>query len=280
MNTVAGRAAGVLLVMFATGTAHGAESRCDAGPHDAAAKNAVSLETIRWAPFRRPELGWATYAPLIAMEIGVSCPPDSPAFAQGLAAWQKKHHAPATGVMDPATFRTMEQNWELARPFVMASRHICPPPPDETTLVKAAPGESYGGKQIMLQRGALAAYRRLVTAARGELPTLSSDPLLLRIFSGYRSPGSDAARCVRDNNCHGVVRAICSAHRTGMAMDLYLGAAPGSRPDSSDDSNRRYLTHTPVYLWLVRNASRFGFVNYPFEPWHWEWTGSANKPQP
>jgi zinc D-Ala-D-Ala carboxypeptidase len=18
---------------------------------------------------------------------------------------------------------------------------------------------------------------------------------------------------------------------------------------------------------------RFGFVNYPFEPWHWEWTG-------
>ena len=26
---------------------------------------------------------------------------------------------------------------------------------------------------------------------------------------------------------------------------------------------------------LVTRATRFGFVNYPFEPWHWEWTGEA-----
>ena len=24
---------------------------------------------------------------------------------------------------------------------------------------------------------------------------------------------------------------------------------------------------------LVKNAARFGFVNYVFEPWHWEWVG-------
>jgi LAS superfamily LD-carboxypeptidase LdcB len=56
-------------------------------------------------------------------------------------------------------------------------------------------------------------------------------------------------------------------------VDIDLGAAPGSRIDSSDDANRLYLSRTPVYRWLVRNADRFGFVNYPFEPWHWEWTG-------
>ena len=36
---------------------------------------------------------------------------------------------------------------------------------------------------------------------------------------------------------------------------------------------RLYMTKTPTYRWLVANAGRFGFVNYPFEPWHWEWTG-------
>jgi LAS superfamily LD-carboxypeptidase LdcB len=47
--------------------------------------------------------------------------------------------------------------------------------------------------------------------------------------------------------------------------------------DSSADENRRWQAATPAYRWLVANAARFGFVNYPFEPWHWEWTGEAPK---
>jgi LAS superfamily LD-carboxypeptidase LdcB len=35
------------------------------------------------------------------------------------------------------------------------------------------------------------------------------------------------------------------------------------------------MTRTATYRWLLANAGRFGFVNYPFEPWHWEWTGEA-----
>jgi D-alanyl-D-alanine carboxypeptidase len=266
---------GLLVMVFTAGAAQGAENSCDVGPAKAAANNATTLTTLSWAPFRRPELGWAVYAPLIAEEIDVSCPPDSAAFAAGLATWQKKHGAPATGVLDPATFLLMEQAWELRRPFVIASRHACPPPPDESTLAKATPGESYGGKQIWLQPEALAAWRRLVAAARVELPAIAAEPRLLTIFSGYRSPDSDAARCLRENNCQGVVRASCSAHRTGAAIDLYLGAAPGSTLDSSDDANRLYLSRSTAYLWLVHNAMRFGFVNYAFEPWHWEWTGEA-----
>ena len=86
---------------------------------------------------------------------------------------------------------------------------------------------------------------------------------------------ADAARCRAEGNCDGIVRARCSAHRTGLAADMYVGQAPGFGPDSSADPNRLFMTRTPTYRWLVANARRFGFVNYPFEPWHWEWTGES-----
>jgi LAS superfamily LD-carboxypeptidase LdcB len=142
-------------------------------------------------------------------------------------------------------------------------------------VVQALPEEGYGGKPILIRRGALTAYRRMAAAARAEDPRIGRDPADLVIFSGYRSPDADARRCEVEGNCDGVVRARCSAHRTGLALDLYVGAAPGYGPDSSADPNRLYLSRTPAYRWLVANAGRFGFVNYPFEPWHWEWTGEA-----
>ena len=101
------------------------------------------------------------------------------------------------------------------------------------------------------------------------------DPRALTIFSGFRDPDADAARCLAEGNCNGIVRATCSAHRTGLAVDLWVGSAPGQRPDSSADSNRAAMTAGPQYRWLLANAARFGFVNYVFEPWHWEWTGEA-----
>jgi LAS superfamily LD-carboxypeptidase LdcB len=118
----------------------------------------------------------------------------------------------------------------------------------------------------------------MAAAARAEDPAIAADPALLRIFSGYRSPAYDAARCAAQQNCNGRERASCSPHRTGLAMDLYLGHAPGYAADSSADANRLAMTEGPAYRWLLANAGRFGFVNYPFEPWHWEWTGEAPQP--
>ena len=110
----------------------------------------------------------------------------------------------------------------------------------------------------------------MVTAAHASLP--SRDRQWFTIFSGIRDPAADDARCLIEGNCQGVTRAFCSAHRTGLAVDLHVGHAPGFGPDSSDDSNRRAMVRTPAYRWLVANAARFGFVNYIFEPWHWEWS--------
>jgi zinc D-Ala-D-Ala carboxypeptidase len=271
-----GAAAGELASQRAHAPGSTAVHPCQPAPAFAAAaqQNAATLRTAAWSVFGRPETGWEIYAPLTAQEIGIDCPGDTPGFAAGLAGWQGEHHLPANGVMDEATLRALDLTWLARRPFVAASAHgACPAPP--TTLANALPNETFGGKQIQLREGALAAYRKMVAAARAQEPVLAGQKQMLTIVSGYRDPAADADRCAAEQNCDTVVRATCSAHRTGLAMDLFLGAAPGYSPDSSADPNRLYQSRSNAYRWLVGHARDFGFVNYPFEPWHWEWTGEA-----
>ena len=106
----------------------------------------------------------------------------------------------------------------------------------------------------------------------GLLVGVGADHQMLTVSSAYRDPDADAMRCASENNCEGVVRTTCSAHRTGLAPVLVVGHAPGMRPDASDDINRLAQTRTPAYRWLLANAGRYGFLNYTFEPWHWEWS--------
>ena len=240
----------------------------------AANVNAASSRGLPWAPYGRDEVGWAIYAPKIAAEIGVRCAAHDPGFAAALARWQQAQGMPADGILSSRVFDAMKLRWHQVRPYVaLRSEGICPDAPPEYTLAHATLNEGYGGKQILLRPGALAAYRRMAAAARAEDPAIAANPELLTIFSGFRSPESDAARCARDGNCNGITRAQCSVHRTGMAVDVVVGAAPGHPVDSSADANRMAMTRSPAYLWMVDNAHRFGFVNYVFEPWHWEWTG-------
>jgi zinc D-Ala-D-Ala carboxypeptidase len=241
----------------------------------AADANTASVVLAQWSVFGRPESGWQIYAPLIGHELRVACPPTSQAFAAALASWQLAHHLPSSGAMDEATLRTLDVAWLARRPFVAASGHgRCPDPPPLASLATATPGEGYLGKAVLLRPAALAAYRRMVAAAHAESPAIAADPKLLTLVSGYRDPAADAADCAAKGDCATPARAgTCSAHRTGLAMDLYLGAAPGYDPASAADPNRLYLSRTPAYQWLVANAARFGFAPYPFEPWHWEWTG-------
>ena len=242
----------------------------------AAAANGQSLTTAPWSVFHRAEMGWAVYAPLAAHEIGTGCAADAPGFAEALAEWQRGHALPPTGIMDEATLDALRVVWMRRRPFVIQTRGgVCPPGADPSQLAFARPDEAYGGRPIQLTAGTLGAYRSLVAAARAESPEIRADPALLRIVSGFRPSDLEDAKCLMLGGCGTAARANCSAHRTGTAMDLYLGAAPGFGPASADDANRLFLARTPAYAWLVSNAARFGFAPYPFEPWHWEWTGQA-----
>ncbi len=260
-----------LLIAIAAAAAASGGCASDLAPPASAAANTASLATLAWSPFGRPESGWRVYAPKVAAELGTACDAATPGFAAALAHWQAAHRLAATGVFDPLTFAAMKNRWQAARPFThISGKTACPPPP--TVLATAAPRESYVGKAIQLRPKALAAYRILLAAARRD-PAIAADPRSLTIFSGFRDPAADAARCTAEGNCNGIVRATCSAHRTGLAMDLWVGQAPGFGPDSSADDSRLAMTAGPQYRWLLANAARYGFVNYVFEPWHWEWTG-------
>jgi LAS superfamily LD-carboxypeptidase LdcB len=253
----------------------GAEALDCASPawRAAASANEASLSTLAWSPFGKAETGWAIYAPLLGHEIGAQCSADSAGFAARYAQWQAREGLPTDGVVKPADFDRLKNELALRRPFVrLTAKGACPAPPAEATLAAASPAEAYGGKLVRLRPGALAAYRRMVAAARGE--GVGRRAPLLQLISGYRSPAEEASRCA-DASCNTLTRAHCSAHRTGLAIDLYLEPAAGSEPTSSDDANRRHMAATIEYHWLVANASRFGFLPYAYEPWHWEWTGEA-----
>jgi hypothetical protein len=239
----------------------------------AAVRNALEVDTLVFTPFGRPETGWRIYAPHVASEIATACEPEDPGFANALAGWQRAHRRPSTGVLDPETFQAMKVRWHLKRPFVVLSRATgCPPAATPTSLAATRKDEVYGATVIELRADALAAWRRMVADAREQDPAIAKDRQALLIFSGFRAPDADDLRCETEGNCDNVVRTPCSAHRTGLAFDIVVGSAPGGRVDSTDDANRLAMSRSPAYRWLVRNAHRYGFVNYVFEPWHWEWS--------
>jgi LAS superfamily LD-carboxypeptidase LdcB len=165
----------------------------------------------------------------------------------------------------------MATGWLLRRPFIQAMKTGCPPPPPGGNLEPARVDERFAGKAVLARPAALQAYRRMVAQARRQL---SLPPQILTIASAFRPPAEEAARCA-DGGCGTAAKARCSAHRTGLAMDLYLGSEPGREPFSSDQNERAYESATAAYRWMVVHAGDFGFVPYPFEPWHWEWTGES-----
>ena len=239
----------------------------------AASSNAASLTGVQWSVFGRPETGWSVYVPLVSKEVSTTCPPDRSDFAYALQIWQRTHGLPSTGVMTADTLRTMNLLWLGRRPFVAATHNgACPPPPPNDALVDARPDEGRRGKLVRVHAEALAAYRRLVAAARAASSDIASDPQLLTIVSGFRGPSEEAAKCAVPGSCGTPSVARCSAHRTGLAFDLFLGPTTGSNSTSSDDASRTLQSRSAAYGWLVANAGQFGFTPYPFEPWHWEYT--------
>lgn len=251
---------------------------CGHGPHyeASAAKNALTLETAELSPFGRTETGWRVYSAQAGATIGTACAPDSNRFAAQLAKWQSRHRIKPTGAMDEPTLVSLKQSWQSARPFIAAfADGACPAPAADDDLVDLKTREGWQGKPTELDEDALKALRSMIAAARAEDRRIARDKQMLTIVSAYRSPEYDAERCA-GGKCNGIAKANCSAHRTGTAVDLYVGAAPGFSPVSSDDKNRLHQANTPAYRWLVKNAARFGFVNYVFEPWHWEWAGDPN----
>ncbi|MCA1593525.1 MAG: M15 family metallopeptidase, partial [Acidobacteria bacterium] len=89
----------------------------------------------------------------------------------------------------------------------------------------------------------------------------------LKIVSSFRSREYQEHLRRQSPNSGRAGLAVNSPHFTGRALDLYVGG----EPVETKDANRALQVQTRVYKWLVRNADKFGFRPYYYEPWHWEY---------
>src|SRR5258708_20727714 len=126
-----------------------------------------------------------------------------------------------------------------------------------------------------IERRTYAAYKRMVAAAVADRSLalvhqgrqLALGEKYLKIISAFRSREYQEKLRREAPNSGSAGLAVNSPHFTVRALDLYVGG----EPVDTRDSNRALQVQTRVYQWLVRNAERFGFRPYCYEPWHWEY---------
>jgi len=240
----------------------------------AAANLALSSEAV-WTFGAKEQHGWYLYAPLIGRLLGTEDGPATKGFALALARWQQTAGLNPTGVLDEDSLNAMVVKWQAAR---IKNRDVSPP--DQLLTVSAT--EFYDPERLeelrQVEKTTYAAYQRMLAAALKD-PSLhlvqTSDGKLagpekyLKIISAFRSREYQEKLRRQSPNAGRAGLAVNSPHFTGRALDLYVGGDPVD----TKDANRAFQIRTPVYQWLVRNAERFGFRPYFYEPWHWEYVG-------
>ena len=238
----------------------------------AALKNATLRSTLSWN-FGKTQIGWNIYVPLIAHTIGTEAGPDSMEFALALSEWQGDAGMTPTGVLDEPTMQAFRQYWQsrrLGRTGLLSSDVLLAAPITEFYDPTRSPD------LLQLDRETYAAYKRMLAAAAKDLKSelrwtpdgeLAPEEKFLRIVSAYRSPEYQAALRRQEPGAGRAALAMNSPHSTGHALDIYVGG----EPVKTIDSNRLIQVQTPAYKWLVKNAHRFGFYPYFYEPWHWEY---------
>ena len=239
----------------------------------AATANAESVETLRWPFGGKSQVGWAIYVELIAQTIRADVEADSEEFAAKLAEWQVTKGIPSSGRLDASTMQQFVAHWQGQR---LGRSTIAP----MDRLISAPIADFWDPDRdpnmLQLDRETYAAYKRMISAASKDLGKqirfttsgeLAPGEKFLRIISAYRSPEYQAALRKREPGAGRAALAKNSPHFTGQALDIYVGG----EPVTTKDWNRLIQVQTPAYKWLVKNAHKFGFYPYFYEPWHWEY---------
>jgi hypothetical protein len=242
----------------------------------AASRNSVLRTELNWTFGGKQQRGWYLYTPLINQLLAGEYDTASDAFASALSHWQGKSGLAPRGVLDEESLYAMVSEWQsrrlkgygYARPDELmtapASDFYDPSRPDELRQVER---ETYAAYKSMVAAAAGDPALHLTLGTGGEL---SPAEKYLKIVSSFRSREYQERLRKQSPNAGRAGLATNSPHFTGRALDLYVGG----EPVETNDSNRALQVQTPVYRWLVRNAERFGFRPYYYEPWHWEYTGN------
>jgi zinc D-Ala-D-Ala carboxypeptidase len=240
----------------------------------AATRNAQLRNDLKWLFGGKSQRGWYLYVPLLNRLLDTRADPDSDAFADALGRWQKRSGLAGNGVLDDATLYKIIATWQGQR-----LKDRTPAQPQQ--LLTAPRTDFYDPDRVdelrQVERETYAAYKRLVAAAiadkslglRHDKNELAAGEKFLKIISSFRSREYQDKLRRESPNAGSAGLAVNSPHFTGRALDIYVGG----EPVETNDPNRTIQVETPVYKWLVRNASKFGFQPYFYEPWHWEYVG-------
>ena len=240
---------------------------------DAAAQNAVLRNDLIWTFGSKQQQGWYLYDLLIGQTLNIRQDTSTVDFASAIAGWQKQKSLSANGILDETSWMALVAQWQSNR-----LKDKTPATPDQ--LLIAPPSDFYDPERLeelrQVEKTTYAAYKQMLAAAIAD-PTLklahtSATELaptekFFKIVSAFRSREYQEKLRRESPNAGSAGLAVNSPHFTGRALDLYVGGDPVD----TRDSNRAIQVQTPVYQWLVRNAERFGFRPYFYEPWHWEY---------
>ncbi len=243
-----------------------------------AAQNVMFKNQLNWLFGGKEQRGWYLYTPLIGSLLGTEKDADTNEFAAMLARWQTTQGISASGVLDTETLYKMISTWQEAR---IKNKVYAQPDQLLTAPIADFYDPTRPDELRQVERETYAAYQRMVAAAiadpslklsRTKDGGLASEEKYLKIISSFRSREYQEKLRKADPHAGSAGLAINSPHFTGRALDLYVGGDPVD----TKDFNRAIQTQTPVYKWLVRNAGKFGFRPYYYEPWHWEYVGKES----
>lgn len=243
---------------------------------EAAARNTLLKYELSWAFGGKQQRGWYLYTPLISRLLETEGEAAGSDFASSLSRWQNSAGLRPSGVLDDETLYRMVSTWQGAR---LKNKEYATP----DRLLQAPTSDFYDPSRPdalrQVERETYAAYKRMVAAAAADpslglkvtaAGELAPEEKFFKIVSSFRSREHQAALRAQSPGSGRAGLAVNSPHFTGRALDLYVGG----EPVETRDSNRALQVQTPAYRWLVRNAERFGFRPYYYEPWHWEYVGA------
>ena len=229
-------------------------------------RNAVLRNELSWTFGGKQQRGWHLYDLLIGKTLDTHDDPVTGDFAEELASWQKKRGLSADGALDQDSLMALVSHWQSNR-----LKNRTPAQPDQ--LMTAPPSDFYdpgrAAELRQVERNTYEAYLKMISAAAADPELkLTAASKYLKIISSYRSREYQEELRRKSPNAGSAGLAVNnSPHFTGRALDLYVGGSPVD----TKDSNRAIQVNTPAYKWLVKNAERFGFRPYFYEPWHWEY---------
>jgi zinc D-Ala-D-Ala carboxypeptidase len=241
----------------------------------AVSENTRLMANMDWTFGGKAQRGWRLYAPLICQTVNTkNSEVTSKDFALALYRWQKAKGLVPNGILDTDTWYQMIAMWQSQR---IKDREY--PSPDQLTTAPISdfydPTRAEELRKVELET--YAAYKRMVAAAIADpslrlqsinKTELAPEEKYLKIISAFRS--REYQEQLRKQSPHSgrAGLAVNSPHFTGRALDIYVGGDPVE----TNEYNRNIQTQTPVYKWLVKNAHKFGFYPYYYEPWHWEYS--------